>query len=68
MEDLPYSFEPSPGYQTYKVTSMLKDYLTLLMEETGNQQTIDQILKLIKDYVLQLKNLTAQNINTTTFL
>ena len=66
MEDLPYSFEPSPGYQTYKVTSMLKDYLTLLMEETGNQQTIDQILKLINDYVLQLKNLTAQNIKATT--
>lgn len=66
MDDLPYSFKPAPGYQTYKVTSMLKDYLTLLMGETGNEQTIDQILKLINDYVLQLKNLTAQNINTTT--
>ena len=37
------------------------------MEEPGNQETIDQILKLIDDYIVQLKKLRAQNlINTTT--
>ena len=67
MEELPYSFEPAPGYHAYKVTSMLRDYLALKMEEPGNQETIDQILKLIDDYIVQLKKLRAQNlINTTT--
>lgn len=66
MEVLPYSFEPAPGYQEYKVTSMLKDYLALMMENPDNKETIDQILKLIDDYIVQLKNLRVHNpINTT---
>ena len=67
MEALPYSFEPAPGYHGYKVTSMLRDYLALLMEESSNQETIDQILKLINGYIVQLKQLRAHNpIKTTT--
>ncbi len=61
MPELPYSFEPVPGYNAYKVTTMLRDYLELLMENPENRSTIDQILKLINDYIVQLKNLRAQN-------
>ena len=56
MSDLPYSLEPVPGYNAYKVTSMLKDYLALQMEEPENRETIDHILKLIDGYIVQLKN------------
>ncbi|MEO7305971.1 MAG: YkgJ family cysteine cluster protein [Ferruginibacter sp.] len=66
MADLPYSFVPEPGYNAYKVTSILKDYLSLLMEAPENRGTIDQILKLIDDYIIQLKKLRAQNLNQTT--
>ena len=66
MADLPYSFEPEPGYNAYKVTSMLKDYLTLLMEAPENRETIDQILKLLDDYIIQLKKLRTQDLNKTT--
>ncbi|MEO6251880.1 MAG: YkgJ family cysteine cluster protein [Ferruginibacter sp.] len=66
MADLPYSFVPEPGYNAYKVTSMLKDYLSLLMEAPENRRTIDQILKLIDDYIVQLKKLRTQSLNQTT--
>ncbi|MEO6540738.1 MAG: YkgJ family cysteine cluster protein, partial [Ferruginibacter sp.] len=66
MADLPYSFVPEPGYNEYKVTSMLKDYLSLLMEAPENRETIDQIMKLMDNYIIQLKNLRAQNLNKTT--
>jgi hypothetical protein len=61
MTDLPYRFEPAPGYDTYKVTSMLKDYLGMLMEHSENQETIEQILKLINGYTDQLRKLRIQN-------
>ena len=48
MADLPYSFDPAPGYNKYKVTAMLRDYLGMLMEQPENRDTIDQILSLIK--------------------
>ncbi len=66
MADLPYSFEPTPGYNAYKVTSLLKDYLGMLMEDPENREIIDNILKLIDDYVIQLKKLSAQNHIKTT--
>jgi hypothetical protein len=66
MADLPYSFVPAPGYSAYKVTSLLKDYLGMLMEEPENSEIIDNILKLINDYVNQLKKLRVQNLTQTT--
>jgi hypothetical protein len=61
MTDLPYRFEPASGYDEYKVTSLLRDHLASLMEHPENQETIDQILKLINGYKEQLKNLRAKN-------
>jgi hypothetical protein len=61
MADLPYSFEPVPGYVQYKVTSLLKDYMEVLMEQPGNRDTIDQILSLINGYIAQLKIIRTQN-------
>jgi len=61
MTDLPYRFEPSSGYDEYKVTSLLKDHLASLIEQPENQETIDQILKLITGYKDQLRNLNAKN-------
>jgi len=61
MAGLPYRFEPAPGYAEYKVTSMLKDYLGILMEQSETQETIEQILKLIDGYIVQLRKLRIQN-------
>jgi Putative zinc- or iron-chelating domain len=61
MAALPYRFEPFPGYDKYKITSMLKDYLGILMEHPEKQETIEQILKLINGYRDQLKKLRIQN-------
>ena len=66
MADLAYSFEPVPGYNNYKVTAMLRDYLGMLMEQPENKETIDQILNLINGYTVQLRNLRAQNRGETT--
>ena len=66
MADLPYSFEPAAGYDKYKVTSMLRDYLAMLMEQSENKETIDQILTLINGYTAQLSNLRIQNRLQTT--
>ena len=40
---------------------MLKDYLAMLMEQSENQETIQQILKLIDGYTVQLRKLRTQN-------
>ncbi len=61
MEPLPYGFEPVSGYHNYTVTSMLKDYLGMLMENPDNRETIEQIIKLIEGYTVQLRNLRLQN-------
>lgn len=61
MADLPYSFEPAPGLVEYKVSAMLRDYLGLLMENPENQETIEQIFKLVNGYTDQLRNLRIQN-------
>lgn len=61
MADLSYSFEPAPGLVSYKVSAMLKDYLGLLMENSENQETIEQILKLVNGYTDQLRNLRILN-------
>lgn len=61
MTDFPYRLEPASGYDEYKITSLLKDYLVTLMEQPENQETIDQILKLISGYKDQLRNLKAKN-------
>ena len=61
MADHPYRFEPAPGYDEYKVTSLLKDYLGMLMEQPEARETIEQILKLINGYTDQLRNLRTQN-------
>jgi hypothetical protein len=61
MTDLPYRLEPASGYDEYKVTSLLKDHLALLMEQPENQEMFDQILKLINGYKDQLRNLRAKN-------
>ena len=66
MADLPYSLKPAPGLINYKVTSMLRDYLGLLMEQPENKETIDQILNLINGYIVQLRNLRTQNQEETT--
>jgi len=66
MPDLSYSFDPTPGYDAYKVSSQLKDYLGMLMEQSENKETIDQILSLINGYTAQLKNLRTQNRLQTT--
>jgi hypothetical protein len=66
MPDLPYSFMPEPGYTQYKVTSMLRDYLSLLMEAPENRERIDQILGLMNDYIIQLKNLRQKDLTKTT--
>jgi hypothetical protein len=61
MDHLPYSFEPAPGLVEYKVSAMLRDYLALLMGNPENQETIEQILKLVNGYTDQLRNLRIQN-------
>ena len=61
MTDLPYRLEPASGYDEYKVTSLLKDYLATLMEQPDSQETIDQILKLINGYKYQLGKLRNRN-------
>jgi Fe-S-cluster containining protein len=61
MAGLPYCFEPATGYVEYKVTSMLKDYLAMLMEQPENRETIEQILTLINGYRDQIRNLRTQN-------
>ena len=61
MANLPYRLEPASGYDEYKVTSLLKDHLVSLMENSENQETIDQILKLINGYKDQLSQLRAKN-------
>jgi len=66
MPDLPYSFDPAPGLTNYKVTSLLKDYLGMLMEQPENKETIDQIFSLINGYIVQLRNLRTQNREETT--
>jgi ribosomal protein S17E len=66
MADLPYSFDPAPGLTNYKVTSLLKDYLGMLMEQPESKETIDQIFNLINGYIVQLRNLRTQNREETT--
>ncbi|HEX2684780.1 MAG TPA: YkgJ family cysteine cluster protein [Ferruginibacter sp.] len=66
MAQLPYSFDPQPGYHSYKVTSTLKDYLALLMASPEDQETISRILKMIDDYVVQLKELRTKDLPETT--
>jgi len=61
MTGLPYSFEPVPDYRKYTVTSQLKDYLGMLMEQAESRETIEQILSLIDGYVHQLTTLSIQN-------
>lgn len=61
MPDLPYRLEPASGYDEYKVTSLLKDHLTSLMENPENQETIYQILNLINGYKDQLAQLRRRN-------
>lgn len=61
MSDLPYSLEPVSGYNKYKVTAMLRDYLGMLMEQPENRETIEQILKLIDGYTDQLRKLRTKN-------
>ena len=65
MSELPYSFEPVPGHKNYKVTSMLRDYLGLLMEDPENRKSIDQILGLIDGYIEQLRHLRTINSEET---
>jgi len=66
MADLPYSFEPAPGLTNYKVTSLLKDYLGMLMEQPESKETIDQVFNLINGYIVQLRNLRIKNREETT--
>lgn len=61
MADLPYSFEPATGYNKYKVTAMLRDYLGMLMEQPENRETIEQMLTLINGYTDQLRRLRVKN-------
>lgn len=61
MPELPYRLEPAPGYDEYKVTSLLKDHLTSLMENAENQERIDQILNLINGYKDQLAQLRSRD-------
>lgn len=61
MTDLPYSFEPAPGYVQYKVTSILRDYLGTMLNDSENRETIEQILTLINSYTDQLRKLRIQN-------
>jgi hypothetical protein len=61
MADLPYRFEPAPGYTEYKVTSLLRDYLGVLMERAENKESIDQVLSLINGYTDQLRKLGTIN-------
>lgn len=56
-----YSFEPTEGYHEYKVTSVLKDYLNLLVAQTDNKEYIEHILSQIRNYTTQLNNLQLQN-------
>lgn len=65
MTDFPYRLEPASGYDEYKVTALLKDHLTALMEHPENKETIDQVLKLIKSYKNQLRNLRTRNNEAT---
>src|SRR5450432_3672510 len=66
MPELPYSFEPAPGYNEYKVTGALRDYLGMLMEQPESRETIEQILKLIDGYTDQLRKLRTKNQVDTT--
>lgn len=65
MADLPYSFEPAAGYNEYKVTAMLRDYLGMLMEDPANKESIEQILSLIDGYTNQLRALRTKNQDAT---
>jgi ribosomal protein S17E len=66
MADLSYSFEPVAGTHEYKLTSILRDYLGMLMEQPENKETIDQVLNLITGYITQLRNLRTKNREATT--
>lgn len=61
MTELPYRLEPAPGYDEYKISSLLKDYLETLMEQAENKEAIDQILAVINGYTAQLKNLRTHD-------
>lgn len=65
MKDPPYSLEPVSGYNAYKVSSMLRDYLELQMKDPENRAIIDEIMKLMNDYILQLKKIRTQNLKET---
>lgn len=66
MAELPYSFENEPELKKYRVTSMLKDYLTTLLEDPENKETIDHVLSLINGYTVQLRTLRIKNHMETT--
>ncbi len=66
MADAPYLFSPAPEYHEYKVTSLMKGYLSTLVDQPENQEYIEQILSLIRSYTEQLKNLRLQNRLDTT--
>jgi hypothetical protein len=59
--DLPYSLEPAEGYNEYKMTSILRDHLSMLMQYADSKEIIDQILGLVNGYTGQLINLKTIN-------
>ena len=64
MADAPYLFSPAPGYHEYKVTSLMKGYLSTLVDQPENQEYIEQILSLIRSYTEQLTNLRLDRKST----
>lgn len=60
MPDEQKSLMPEPGYIGYKVTSLLKNYLTGLQEQS-QQSDVEAIIKLVEAYTDQFKKLCGTN-------
>jgi Fe-S-cluster containining protein len=58
--DVQYSFSPLPGHKGYKVTMLLKDYMTRLLEES-QQEDLEAIIKLIDAYADQFRKLYSSH-------
>lgn len=61
MKDSHFRLEPAEGYQEYKVTTVLSDYLNLLLSDSENKNYVEQILSLISNYTSQLNSMQLQN-------
>ena len=66
MPALPYRFTPTSGYDEYKISTLLKDYMESLPDNAGSLETKENIVSLINGYSEQLSKFSEQNKIATT--